>query len=544
MKNYIVILLLLSFATLFYLKANDFITIGSDDANIYFTYAKNIVETGEITYNIGGERVEGYTSTLWLFIITILYLLTSDFEILLIIINLLIVSFAVYYSIGAINKLLHQKLFFNYSSIFLLLFLIFYPGFIEWNIISLLETGLWTTIFTITFINIIINKSEKLNFLLIPLLVITRPESTLWILILISLIFITSYQQNRSIPKAIKKSIPFLLIFISTYILLSFFRYEYFGYLQANTYYAKVSTDKIHNFLQGIKYDVRFLISNIFQILIIGLVLKNLPKIIDYKNLNLSFLIPLIIIFTAYFIPLVTSGDHFNLFRFFQPYLIFFFLFFIKTEEVQNFLSKFQSYVSNKKVLVISVIPIVYSLLNIGNFYQLNALYQNGTSPIFQEMNIARDERISGNKLNLMFDINKPSIGVLTAGGIAYEYEGKIIDLLGLNNTEMAHANKLKYGVRGHASFDKNTFFALSPDIFFGWFVQDTINVKAIHEIDNFKEHFFNKVFKNLYFDEVFKSKYLPILIIDKKNKLYYNAYINKNSIEILKNNNLTYVLL
>jgi len=544
MKNYIVILLLLSIATLFYLKANDFITIGSDDANIYFTYAKNITETSDITYNQGGERVEGYTSTLWLFIITILYNLTTDFEILLIILNLLIVSLAVFYSIGAINKLLHQNNFFNHSSIFLLLFLIFYPGFIEWNIISLLETGLWTTLFTITFINIIINKSEKLNFLLIPLLVITRPESTLWILILISLIFIRTFYQNRNITLAFKKSTPYLLIFIISYALLTYFRYEYFGYFQANTYYAKVSTDKIHNLMQGIKYDIRFLISNLFQILIIGLIIKNIPKIIDYKNLNLSYLIPVIIIFTAYFIPLVTSGDHFNLFRFFQPYLIFFFIFFIKSTEVQNFLSKFQSYISNKKILIISIVPIVYSLLNIGNFYQLNALFQNSTSPIFQEMNIAKDERNSGEKLNLMFNKSKPSIGVLTAGGIAYKYEGDIIDLLGLNNAQMAHANKLKYGVRGHASFDKNTFFELKPDIFFGWFVQDTSNVKAIHKTDNFKEHFFNKVFKNLYFDEQFKNDYLPILIIDKKNNLNYNAYIYKNSIQILKNNNLTYVLL
>ena len=35
---------------------------GIDDANIYFVYARNLANGHGFVYNIGGERVEGFTS--------------------------------------------------------------------------------------------------------------------------------------------------------------------------------------------------------------------------------------------------------------------------------------------------------------------------------------------------------------------------------------------------------------------------------------------------------------------------------------------------
>ena len=43
-------------------------TIGIDDANIFFTYAENLVAGHGLVYNAGGEKVEGFTSLLWVFI--------------------------------------------------------------------------------------------------------------------------------------------------------------------------------------------------------------------------------------------------------------------------------------------------------------------------------------------------------------------------------------------------------------------------------------------------------------------------------------------
>jgi len=57
----------------------------------------------------------------------------------------------------------------------------------------------------------------------------------------------------------------------------------------------------------------------------------------------------------------------------------------------------------------------------------------------------------------------KPSVAIAAAGGFGFTYVGRIVDLVGLNNVQMAHALKNKIGVRDHASFDPETFFRLKP---------------------------------------------------------------------------------
>jgi len=58
-----------------------------------------------------------------------------------------------------------------------------------------------------------------------------------------------------------------------------------------------------------------------------------------------------------------------------------------------------------------------------------------------------------------------PSLGVVTSGGIKYSYEGEVVDLMGLNNTIMAHNHGDRKGIKNHAAFDIPTFYKLQPDI-------------------------------------------------------------------------------
>lgn len=39
--------------------------LGVDDANIFFVYAEHLTAGHGFVYNVGGERVEGFTSLLW-----------------------------------------------------------------------------------------------------------------------------------------------------------------------------------------------------------------------------------------------------------------------------------------------------------------------------------------------------------------------------------------------------------------------------------------------------------------------------------------------
>ena len=64
---------------------------GIDDANI-FVYARNVSAGNGFVFNQGGERVEGFTSLLWVLIASLATALNADPEGPLLILNVLLVS--------------------------------------------------------------------------------------------------------------------------------------------------------------------------------------------------------------------------------------------------------------------------------------------------------------------------------------------------------------------------------------------------------------------------------------------------------------------
>ena len=84
---------------------------------------------------------------------------------------------------------------------------------------------------------------------------------------------------------------------------------------------------------------------------------------------------------------------------------------------------------------------------------------------IDHEFRIAEDHRAIGSVLNRL--PSRPTLGVIAAGGIARTYDGHIFDLMGLNWTTMAHANRThnSAAVKNHAAFSKEIFFEYQPDI-------------------------------------------------------------------------------
>ena len=68
---------------------------GIDDANIFFVYAKNLAEGNGLVYNVGGETVEGFTSFLWVIILSLFYL-TGHMEVATLLFNLLLISYTLY----------------------------------------------------------------------------------------------------------------------------------------------------------------------------------------------------------------------------------------------------------------------------------------------------------------------------------------------------------------------------------------------------------------------------------------------------------------
>jgi hypothetical protein len=74
--------IILSFTLVIFLLLSDyfyaFLKLG-DDTYIYLQYARNIIQNQEISFN-HGEKTYGFTSPLWLGLITLLSWLSNDFQ--------------------------------------------------------------------------------------------------------------------------------------------------------------------------------------------------------------------------------------------------------------------------------------------------------------------------------------------------------------------------------------------------------------------------------------------------------------------------------
>jgi hypothetical protein len=129
--------------------------VGYDDANIFFVYARNLVEGNGFVYNPGGERVEGFTSLLWLLICSAARAITPQFEGLLFTFSIACVSVAVWWLHGFISDVLAgfavgDRARATMFALALVLGVALAPGFIVWNVVSLMDAGLWSAVFIIT----------------------------------------------------------------------------------------------------------------------------------------------------------------------------------------------------------------------------------------------------------------------------------------------------------------------------------------------------------------------------------------------------------
>ncbi len=88
-------------------------------------------------------------------------------------------------------------------------------------------------------------------------------------------------------------------------------------------------------------------------------------------------------------------------------------------------------------------------------------------SPICQEFLIAKTGRYNGSVLSQIFNglSKKPVLGVITAGGISRTYSGRIVDLMGLNDTTIAHYPGPRFGMKNHAAFAPELFRELDVDL-------------------------------------------------------------------------------
>lgn len=544
------------FVGLFYWYLTKQPTIGIDDANIYMIYMRNLAEGHGFVYNAGGEHVEGFTSLSWTILGSFLYLIFPTPEIALLFFSFLIVATIIFLLIKFTNTYTEYEGIISPYAWLTLGFLAAIPGYFDWTLYTLMETGWWSLLLIAMVFNIaqffcnpdktnLQAKNKSFLFLLV-LLLLTRPESLLWGLVFVgvrSLLFLFA-------TKSIKSAIPDILKMVAAYALtvgaLTIWRIYYFGYPLPNTYYAKVSADLFANIRNGNIYLFQFLSGGNPLVLIIILTfffwLFQFIKKGNYQNFRKMILIWFgLVTIINLLIPLTTGGDHFSLFRFYQPLLpITYILFSLLLFEI------FKKYNPKNIFFTIGILVLTASLLPTNRLYGyipklviFHWHYKSG-STLSYEFYLANKGRSFGKRLSMFFTETDhyPSYGIYTAGGVAYEYQGESIDLLGLNNVAMAHAEKVKNpkAVKNHASFNKAVFYKIQPEIMCLWndFVEDKNTFVPMELTPKADNNFQSKIFRQIYKDSAFQKLYRPVFITQKSTNEILHTYIHKDFLSSL----------
>ena len=474
-------------------KYGCFAFVGFDDANILFTYAKHLAKGYGIVYNLNGTPVEGATSLLWTVITAVAYLLHSkSFPLILAAISVSTLGLALGLSMYTL-RLYGFRPFTQY--VIFLLPLSIAPGFIDWTVLSGLETGIYiATILAATALLLLDDLLEyaraRRNALItcsvfLPLI---RPEGFAFGLVIASYLTIRNSHLNTGGPARIFMPLG---VFFGTIASLTVFRLLYFGWPLPNTFYAKVPGDLLVRISDAITYYGEFALrGSIYFVVTFGaffvvifwvvyIVAKGLSiettsaagymrAIASNVIQNLGKFTVVSIFFGQLLLVIYVGGDNFPYFRRFHPAIVVALL--VTPIFLRTLLDREAWLPSTRKGFGIFVFTVLFVPIATSPgvpFVPAVGHIKGLSSPLERSIELAVNGRKYGAKMWNELGAKDLSVGVTAAGGFAYSYRNKVIDLLGLNNQEIAHAEDHQWdrGVVGHRAFSRTLFFKIRPDI-------------------------------------------------------------------------------
>ena len=535
--------------------------VGVDDANILFVYSKHLAAGNGLVYNIGEERVEGFSSMSWMLISAIGYWLSSQPEKLFFVVNIVLVGCALGYAWHFVSE--HESRstdltastkynILTATSLIWIVWVIANPSYFIWTVTSLMETGLWAALLLITSIQLLkfidsgfLSRQNLAIFATLnALLILTRPEAMAWMLYFMAMLLLILRWQQLPITKILRAWVPVASLSVICLGLLVLFRLEYFGYPLPNTYYAKMTPDKLYDLRFGLIYLTQFFRMNYLAIATLAVaafvVIFYLPHVCRIfffnqaalKRNQLTLFIASATALVGVVLPVLMGGDIFGGFRFFQPIWPLLILPLLLLETTQNFLRNSFS-VSGLRISAIVLASLaVFTTAHTIRWPSLSA--DKGRIAHLYELT----ERgiLTGQYIQDIFSKNSkttlPSLGASAAGGYKMGYPGIVIDTMGLNFTPMAHHGGDKKGERGHASFNKSVFWQYATDL-----VEPTLcpQSRPLENQTNDPDHWLYKIYQQLFSDAEFKQRYKYVGIKSPLSNAWVCTYIQVGLLESLR---------
>ena len=455
--------------------------VGYDDANIFFVYARNLVDGHGFVFNAGGERVEGFTSLLWLLICAMARVITPRFEILLVVINVAVGSVALWW----LHRFITDRLRSPIAAFALVAAVSLTPGFVVWNVLSLMDSGLWSAVFLIAAVVVVRSafdrdreQTQRTLPILLIVLALTRPESLLLGPALIAASMIVAAGGSTDQPlrtrELFKSHLPSIVAFTIATVALLAWRLAYFGFPLPNTYYATVEPLNTR-VPAGFDYFSDFGQHN--PLALLALAAGVLTTDVAYRRCRATGqaearslfgaqagLLTLMVISSA--IVIVEGGDRFGFSRLLQPVAALAAMQAVLTAMV---IAAVNPALPAQRTIVVAILLALVPWRHWAALDQTDYASPTTAKGIWNtpqvEISIAADMRGIGAAFTRAFPDVKPTVGVIVAGGFAFAYDGPTIDLMGHNHVAMAHAPGPRGGPRGEMSFNHDVFNALSPDV-------------------------------------------------------------------------------
>lgn len=423
----------------------------ADDAFISFRYIWNFASGYGLVYNIG-ERVEGYTNFLWVLLLSPAVLAGLDVVFVARFAGALL-SLLVVIAVYAFSNFTAKMG--TFTSLIAATLLICNAAYAVWAL-SGMETTLFTFLVFLAFHAFVVEWGKTsffpLSAFLFALAALTRPEA----LLLFGISALFRVGRDLGARKAIsRETLAWTGLFLVVYVPYFMWRWQYYGWLLPNTFYAKVGGD-YYAYIRGLFYCVKFV--SAFG----GLFLFALPLAL-FLDRRVPFWVwyalALSLAFVAYII--YVGGDGLVCSRFFVPILPLIYL--LVQAGFHRMATSLQFRVSGA-TRARFIVGLLAATMFVGT---LNASYNVRREPY---ADVVKDREMVRNLVRVgqyLRENSKPgdSIALAVAGAIPYYSKLYTIDMLGLTDVHIAHKEMphMGHGSAGHEKSDWDYVISREP---------------------------------------------------------------------------------